>query len=137
MLGPNRVIAKDFKSCTYWCFVWCVTLIGRVGWIPWLQTVKKQSTINIDIFDKDNETLWVSLWHIIIEKLSFLKWVMFYFSFNWERSIPVLWNGCSWKRETLDLSMLDSKLILQTLWKISLNGSFLWVSFLLVGKITL
>ena len=33
MLGPNRVIAKDFKSCTYCCYVSYTTLI-RVGKLP-------------------------------------------------------------------------------------------------------
>ena len=27
ILGPNRVIAKDVKSCTYCCYVRCATLI--------------------------------------------------------------------------------------------------------------
>ncbi len=27
MLGPNRVLAKDVKSCTYCCYVRCATLI--------------------------------------------------------------------------------------------------------------
>ncbi len=27
MLGPNRVIAKDVKNCTYCCYVRCATLI--------------------------------------------------------------------------------------------------------------
>jgi len=30
-LDPNRVIAKDIKSCTYYCYVRYVTLIVRVG----------------------------------------------------------------------------------------------------------
>ncbi len=33
----NRVIAKDVKSCTYYCYVICTTLIVRVG-MPGLQT---------------------------------------------------------------------------------------------------
>ncbi len=32
MLGPNRVIAKDVKGCTYRCSVRCATLIVKVGW---------------------------------------------------------------------------------------------------------
>ena len=31
MLDPNRVIAKDVKSCTYCCYVRYATLIVRVG----------------------------------------------------------------------------------------------------------
>ncbi len=30
MLSLNRVIAKDVKSCTYYCYVRCATLIVRV-----------------------------------------------------------------------------------------------------------
>ena len=35
--GPNCVIAKDFKSCTYCCYVRCATLIVRVVGMPWPQ----------------------------------------------------------------------------------------------------
>ena len=38
MLGPNCVIAKDAKSCTYCCYVRCATLIVWVGGMPWPQT---------------------------------------------------------------------------------------------------
>ncbi len=38
MLGPNRVIAKDVKSCTYCRYVKCTTLIVRVWGMPWTQT---------------------------------------------------------------------------------------------------
>ncbi len=38
MLGPNRVITKDFKSCTYCYNVICRTLIVRVKGMPWPQT---------------------------------------------------------------------------------------------------
>ena len=31
ILSPNRVIAKDVKSCTYCCYIRCVTLIVCVG----------------------------------------------------------------------------------------------------------
>ena len=31
MLGPNRVIAKDVKTCIYCCYVRCGTLIVRLG----------------------------------------------------------------------------------------------------------
>ncbi len=31
MLGPNCVIAKKFKSCTFFCYVICATIIIRVG----------------------------------------------------------------------------------------------------------
>ena len=31
MLGPNRVIAKEVKSCTYCCYIRCATLIVWVG----------------------------------------------------------------------------------------------------------
>ena len=36
--GPNRVIAKNVKRCTYCCYVRCTILIVRVGEIPWPQT---------------------------------------------------------------------------------------------------
>ena len=38
MLNPNRVIAKDIKSCTYCCYVRCATLIVRVRGMPWPRT---------------------------------------------------------------------------------------------------
>ncbi len=31
MLGPNRIIAKDVKNCTYCYYVRCATLMIRVG----------------------------------------------------------------------------------------------------------
>ncbi len=41
---PNRVIAKDVKSCTYCCYLRGVTLIVRVGGIPWLQNRRNFQT---------------------------------------------------------------------------------------------
>ena len=38
MIGPNLVVAKDVKSYAYCCYVRCVTLIVRVGGMPWPQT---------------------------------------------------------------------------------------------------
>ncbi len=38
MLGPNHVIAKDVKNCTYCCYIRCATLIERVRGMPWPQT---------------------------------------------------------------------------------------------------
>ncbi len=43
MLAPNRVIAKDVKSCVYCCYVRYATLIVRLGGgMPWL---KKQAQL--------------------------------------------------------------------------------------------
>ena len=36
-LDPNRVLAKDVKSCTYCCHVRYATLIVRVGVVSWPQ----------------------------------------------------------------------------------------------------
>ncbi len=33
-LDPNSVIYKDFKSCTYFCYVRCSTLRVWLGWMP-------------------------------------------------------------------------------------------------------
>ena len=35
LLEPNRVIAKDVKSCTYCCYFRCATLIVWIGVMPW------------------------------------------------------------------------------------------------------
>ena len=38
ILGPNCLIAKEGKSCTYCFYVSCATLIVGVGDMPWPQT---------------------------------------------------------------------------------------------------
>ncbi len=38
IIGPNRVIAKDVKSCTFYCYVRCATLKVGVGGMPWPNT---------------------------------------------------------------------------------------------------
>ncbi len=38
ILGANRVIAKDFESCNYCCYVRCATLIVWVEGMPWPKT---------------------------------------------------------------------------------------------------
>ncbi len=52
MLGPNRVIAKDVKSCTYCCYVRYATLIVWVGGMPWPQTGAIQYHVQLGLPDK-------------------------------------------------------------------------------------
>ena len=46
MFGPNRVIAKDVKSCTYYCYVRCATLIER-AWANTLAPKRRKSLSGI------------------------------------------------------------------------------------------
>ena len=38
ILSPNRIIAKDVKSCTSCCYIRCSMIIVWVRWMPWLKT---------------------------------------------------------------------------------------------------
>ncbi len=52
MLGPNRVIARDVKSCTYYCYVRFATLIVWVRGMPWPQTGETLFHAQIGLQDK-------------------------------------------------------------------------------------
>ncbi len=52
VIGSNRVIAKDAKSCTYCCYVRCSTLIVKVGGMPWPQTGATQYHTQLGLPDK-------------------------------------------------------------------------------------
>ncbi len=51
-LSPNRVIAKDVKSCTYCYYVRCTTLLVRVGGMPWPKIDANQYHIQFEFPDK-------------------------------------------------------------------------------------
>ena len=52
MLGPNIIIAKVIKRCTYCYYVRGATLINRVGGMPWPQTGDTQYHTQLGLPDK-------------------------------------------------------------------------------------
>ncbi len=52
IFGSNRVMAKDVRSYTYFCYIRCVTLIVCVGGMSWLQTGVTQLHAQLGLPDK-------------------------------------------------------------------------------------
>ena len=57
MPGPNCVMAKDVKSCTYCCYVRCATLIVWVGGMPWPKTGATQYHAQLGLPEKVVQTM--------------------------------------------------------------------------------
>ena len=59
MLGPNSLIAKAVKSCTYCFYVRCVKLKVRVGRMPWPQRGAIHYHALLGLQDKSRAMRWV------------------------------------------------------------------------------
>ncbi len=65
VLGPNRVIAKDVKSCTYCCYVKCTTLIIRVEGMSWPQTDATHYQAKLGLPEKDRAIKWLVVGYVL------------------------------------------------------------------------
>ncbi len=105
ILGPNRVIAKDVKICTYCCYVRCATLIVWVVGMPWHQTGSTQYHAQLGLPEKGsaiNGLVVCYSWDL--EPLDLLNRL----ALGYYQPSPEVWLSCIWYNNSVVLARWKS-----------------------------